>query len=287
MTASWSSSSHGLTVGSRARRRSQSPVARLSWRASRMNCHASCWWWVSVRGSERAGNGAVREVRCPTTGPPPSRRPGSAGRPGAHRPRRGRGWRYAASAARFRPWIPAPVRCRRVPLARPGSCRAAAARCAIVPRRHRASDQGLSRERHRVPKNALVVCAVAACMRATAGSSASRLMVSGRNYGWPGRGQRPAQFAGIGGDNRVRSEALMPPARNISGPARKLLPPDPVRRELMPQHGQLVAHRRHLHAFVRSRNLGCGGQIPARGHQVSAHQPRGDRRNSDTPARDD
>lgn len=72
----------------------------------------------------------------------------------------------------------------------------------------------------------------------------------------PGRGQRLAQFAGIGGDNRVRSEALIPPARDVSGPARKLLLPDPVRRELIPQHGQLIAHRRHLHAFVRSRNLG-------------------------------
>jgi hypothetical protein len=81
-------------------------------------------------------------------------------------------------------------------------------------------------------------------------------VVSFRNYGLPGRGQRLAQFAGIGGDNRVRSEALMPPARNVSGPARKLFLPDPVRRELIPQHGQLIAHRRHLQAIVRTRNLG-------------------------------
>lgn len=93
-------------------------------------------------------------------------------------------------------------------------------------------------------------------MRAMSGLSGRRLMMSFRNYGLPGRGQRLAQFAGIGGDNRVRSEALMQPAGDVSGSARKLLLPDPVRRELVPQHGQLVAHRRHLHAFVRSRNPG-------------------------------
>jgi hypothetical protein len=81
-------------------------------------------------------------------------------------------------------------------------------------------------------------------------------MVSFRSYGLLGRGQRLAQFAGIGGDNRVRSEALMPPPRNVSGPARKLFLPDLVRRELIPQHGQLIAHRRHLHAIVGTRNLG-------------------------------
>lgn len=108
-------------------------------------------------------------------------------------------------------------------------------------------------------------------MRAMFGSSGSRLVVSGRSYGLPGRGQRLAQFADIGGDNRVWSEALVLPARHVSGPARKLLLPDPVPRELILQHGQLIAHRRHLHAFIRpSKPRLRWLVIPVRGYQVSA-----------------
>ena len=77
-------------------------------------------------------------------------------------------------------------------------------------------------------------------------------MMNFRSYGLLGRGQCLAQFVGISGYNRVRPEALQP-ARDVSGPARKLLLPDPVRRELISQYGQLIAHgRRHLHAFIRS-----------------------------------
>ena len=81
---------------------------------------------------------------------------------------------------------------------------------------------------------------------------AGDIRLGGGEAGLRGCRQVPARFEGLpqlgdlAGDDRVRAHALVPAARDVPGPAGSHLPPDPVLRKLIPQHGQLVAHRCHL-----------------------------------------